>query len=244
MKETISRWRHDDGRASAAHSKVADSIKREGSIPLVFPAHVMPSALETETHGSPIKEKFVQAVKKIESISAHEMAAPTEYDGSDGALHNATQNSRITSGSELDAIKTSAPNEGDPSRLLGRGTPKAEGNDPDDHPAPQTEPRHNPSRANPGLLFQALSRADDPNPGASDQSTSRPASTLAQCDDPFLLTVDGKDVAIDTQIQLYATNGQLCHPWVSPVLGYLGGLPPLFVCCGDSEVLRDEIIYL
>jgi acetyl esterase/lipase len=36
----------------------------------------------------------------------------------------------------------------------------------------------------------------------------------------------------------------LCHPWVSPVLGYLGGLPPLFICAGDNEVLRDEITYL
>lgn len=56
---------------------------------------------------------------------------------------------------------------------------------------------------------------------------------------------DGKDMPITSQIQLYATNAQLFHPLCSPVLsGSLGGLPPLYICAGDSEVLRDEIIYL
>jgi acetyl esterase/lipase len=58
------------------------------------------------------------------------------------------------------------------------------------------------------------------------------------------LDVQGEQVVIDTQIQLYATNSQLCYPLVSPVLGYLGGLCPLYICAGDNEVLRDEIIYL
>jgi acetyl esterase/lipase len=39
-------------------------------------------------------------------------------------------------------------------------------------------------------------------------------------------------------------NHQLTHPLVSPALGYLGGLPPLFVLASDKEVLRDEIIYV
>ncbi|WVR06766.1 hypothetical protein IAU60_003801 [Kwoniella sp. DSM 27419] len=103
------------------------------------------------------------------------------------------------------------------------------------HPAPQTEPTHNPHRANPALLFPQLveSSKDDGRP-----------STLAQCTIPLKLEVKGEEVLVDTQIQLYATNAQLCHPWVSPVLAYLGGLPPLFVMCGDKEVLRDEIIFL
>jgi len=47
------------------------------------------------------------------------------------------------------------------------------------------------------------------------------------------------------QIQLYAANSQLTHPLCSPVLhGSLGGLPPLYILCGDGEVLRDEILYL
>jgi acetyl esterase/lipase len=45
------------------------------------------------------------------------------------------------------------------------------------------------------------------------------------------------------QFQLYTTNALLKHPLVSPVLAYLGGLPPLFIVASDREVLRDEIIY-
>lgn len=45
------------------------------------------------------------------------------------------------------------------------------------------------------------------------------------------------------QFQFYAENRLLRHPLVSPVLAYLGGLPPLFFVAGDGEVLRDEIIY-
>ena len=53
------------------------------------------------------------------------------------------------------------------------------------------------------------------------------------------------DIELRQQIQLYATNAQLYHPLCSPILqGSLGGLPPLYILAGDSEVLRDEIIYL
>lgn len=52
-------------------------------------------------------------------------------------------------------------------------------------------------------------------------------------------------IKVTRQIQLYATNSQLFHPLCSPILqGSLGGLPPLYILAGDSEVLRDEIIYL
>lgn len=54
---------------------------------------------------------------------------------------------------------------------------------------------------------------------------------------------DGKPLKITRQIQLYTTNALLKHPLVSPVLAYLGGLPPLFVIASDREVLRDEILY-
>nr|XP_018262748.1 uncharacterized protein I303_04228 [Kwoniella dejecticola CBS 10117]OBR84906.1 hypothetical protein I303_04228 [Kwoniella dejecticola CBS 10117] len=107
------------------------------------------------------------------------------------------------------------------------------------HPEPRNEPSGNPSRANPAQLFSKLS----PKSQASTAHATG-ANTLAQCDIPLKLTVKSEEILIDTQIQLYATNAQLCHPWVSPVLGYLGGLPPLFVMCGDKEVLRDEIIFL
>ncbi|KAH9020634.1 alpha beta-hydrolase [Lactarius pseudohatsudake] len=54
---------------------------------------------------------------------------------------------------------------------------------------------------------------------------------------------DGVPVEIRQQIQLYTTNDLLIHPLVSPVLAYLGGLPPLFVIASDREVLRDEILF-
>ncbi|BGP04824.1 hypothetical protein JCM10049v2_000626 [Rhodotorula toruloides] len=57
--------------------------------------------------------------------------------------------------------------------------------------------------------------------------------------------VDGKEVELVDQIQLYATNEQLVYPFVSPIWQpSLGGLPPLYVMAGDKEVLRDEIIYM
>ncbi|KAJ7590893.1 Alpha/Beta hydrolase protein [Mycena floridula] len=64
---------------------------------------------------------------------------------------------------------------------------------------------------------------------------------------PKVLMDDPTKVPLElrSQIQLYATNEQLTHPLVSPILqGSLGGLPPLYIIAGDGEVLRDEIIYL
>ncbi|WOO81222.1 AB hydrolase superfamily protein [Vanrija pseudolonga] len=101
------------------------------------------------------------------------------------------------------------------------------------------ELKSNASRANPAAPWDHLASRSTEGDVAG-----RDASTLAQCADPLRVQVGKDTIALDTQVQLYATNAQLCHPWVSPVLGYLGGLPPLYVMCGDNEVLRDEIIYL
>ena len=53
----------------------------------------------------------------------------------------------------------------------------------------------------------------------------------------------GEDVEITQQLQFYTVNSLLTHPLVSPITGYLGGLPPLLFIAGDGEVLRDEVIY-
>jgi acetyl esterase/lipase len=74
----------------------------------------------------------------------------------------------------------------------------------------------------------------DRRPSVSDPAANRHAISL---------DVDGQHINIRSQIQLYCTNDQLSHPYVSPALGNLAGLPPLFVLAGDKEVLRDEIIY-
>ena len=54
---------------------------------------------------------------------------------------------------------------------------------------------------------------------------------------------DDEDQSSTLQFQFYAENRLLRHPLVSPALGYLGGLPPLFFIAGNGEVLRDEIVY-
>ena len=59
-----------------------------------------------------------------------------------------------------------------------------------------------------------------------------------------LLTAEGEKLAIDGQVHMYTPNYLLPHPLVSPVVSYLGGLPPMLVIASDKEVLRDEIIYL
>jgi acetyl esterase/lipase len=57
-------------------------------------------------------------------------------------------------------------------------------------------------------------------------------------------TKSGETLTIDDQIHLYTPNYLLNHPLISPVVSYLGGLPPMLVIAGDAEVLRDEIIYM
>ncbi len=59
-----------------------------------------------------------------------------------------------------------------------------------------------------------------------------------------LTTAQGEKLAIEGQVHMYTPNYLLPHPLVSPVVSYLGGLPPLLVIASDKEVLRDEIIYL
>ncbi|KAI0459231.1 hypothetical protein F5B21DRAFT_343701 [Xylaria acuta] len=57
--------------------------------------------------------------------------------------------------------------------------------------------------------------------------------------------IDGKEVLLKDQIQMYTTNGLLSHPLVSPIMQpSLGGLPPLLIMTGGGEFLRDEQIYL
>ncbi|KAG8887205.1 hypothetical protein FRB98_000367 [Tulasnella sp. 332] len=57
--------------------------------------------------------------------------------------------------------------------------------------------------------------------------------------------VDGEAMEIQSQIQLYATNLQVTHPLVSPLLNSsLGGLCPLYILAGNHEVLRDEVVNL
>ncbi|KII94934.1 hypothetical protein PLICRDRAFT_33764 [Plicaturopsis crispa FD-325 SS-3] len=77
-------------------------------------------------------------------------------------------------------------------------------------------------------------------PDADDIDFWQPKPPKVLMDDPHAVPLE-----LRSQIQLYATNEQLTHPLVSPVLqGSLGNLPPLYILAGDKEVLRDEIVYM
>lgn len=98
-------------------------------------------------------------------------------------------------------------------------------------------------------------------PGTDGEDTPKSAGSRFQSDEeaadedveqwepkpPKVLMEDPNKVPLElnSQIQLYATNEQLTHPLVSPVLqSSLCNLPPLYIIGGNNEVLRDEIIHL
>ncbi|KAI9460342.1 hypothetical protein F5148DRAFT_1216989 [Russula earlei] len=75
-------------------------------------------------------------------------------------------------------------------------------------------------------------------------TASLPLPGIPDADESVILrTADGEMIEVAEQLQLYAPNGLLRHPLISPALSYLGGLPPLLFIAGDREVLRDEIIF-
>ncbi|BGP44828.1 hypothetical protein JCM10450v2_000643 [Rhodotorula kratochvilovae] len=105
-------------------------------------------------------------------------------------------------------------------------------------------------------LADAVEKLPDHDPqraeqtGTDGQGTGEKTSTdgeqnKAEVAHVIKVKVDGEEVELVDQIQLYATNEQLVYPFVSPIWQpSLGGLPPLYVMGGDKEVLRDEIIFM
>lgn len=73
--------------------------------------------------------------------------------------------------------------------------------------------------------------------------TPIPTTGPADPEKVVLHTESGEVIEVNQQLQFYARNSMLGHPLISPVMAYLGGLPPLLFIAGDKEVLRDEIIY-
>lgn len=100
----------------------------------------------------------------------------------------------------------------------------------------QHSPTTSPIMSSSATLSRAAGKKSLPEPAVE-------ITTSAPLQDGVMILVDGKAVTINSQIQFYATNRQINHPYVSPVLGYLGGLPPCFFIASDKECLRDEIIY-
>ncbi|WVQ86452.1 hypothetical protein IAS59_000164 [Cryptococcus gattii] len=185
-------------------------------------------AKSKKSHSEGIKgDKLYSVVSRISTRSHGKVNQ--RHDNPEG--DSGVESSNVVHASAPSEAKTSDSPTSSPSTLHPTASSPT---DPNAHPTPREGPP-NPTFANPASLFRTLV---PPSP-----NETRP-TTLAQCTTPLSLKVKDEKVVLDTQIQIYATNAQLCHPWVSPVLGYLGGLPPLYIMCGDKEVLRDEIIYL
>lgn len=95
--------------------------------------------------------------------------------------------------------------------------------------------------------FDPAATVDSVNPAPLDTGPTVPPPVLkldgVQSQTISLEAESGEALIIDQQVHLYAQNNLLGHPLISPVLSYLGGLPPLLVIASDKEVLRDEIIY-
>nr|POF18540.1 ab hydrolase superfamily protein c4a8.06c [Quercus suber] len=79
----------------------------------------------------------------------------------------------------------------------------------------------------------------------SKAQTEQPTHLLPGIGENLSITIDDQKIELKEQIQLYAPNDLLSHPFVSPVLQpSLGGLPPMLIQVGGGELLRDEQIYL
>ncbi|GLB37690.1 putative alpha beta-hydrolase [Lyophyllum shimeji] len=78
-----------------------------------------------------------------------------------------------------------------------------------------------------------------------DVGTTTPLPTSDSQNDPTVALVarSGELLSTNDQLHMYTVNRLIPHPLVSPILSYLGGLPPLLIIAGDKEVLRDEIMY-
>ncbi|GAA5832209.1 hypothetical protein JCM11251_004280 [Rhodosporidiobolus azoricus] len=97
-------------------------------------------------------------------------------------------------------------------------------------------PDQNPKKAEEGDAGDTRSKGE----GSTESGQHK-----AEVGEVIKVKVDGEDVELKDQIQLYATNEQLVYPFVSPIWQpSLGGLPPLYIMAGDKEVLRDEIVYM
>lgn len=95
--------------------------------------------------------------------------------------------------------------------------------------------------------FNPVSTYDAHNTGPVEPGPSTPLVDRGARVDPEKVTVfdasTGETMEATEQLHFYTTNSLIAHPLVSPVMSYLGGLPPLLFIAGDKEVLRDEIIY-
>ncbi|KAK4654857.1 hypothetical protein QC762_406870 [Podospora pseudocomata] len=85
----------------------------------------------------------------------------------------------------------------------------------------------------------------DEKEGGSDEAHVPSQKDVKETTHKLMFDIDGEQITVREQIQIYTTNDLLAHPLVSPIMQpTLGGLPPLLIMVGGGEVLRDEQIYL
>jgi acetyl esterase/lipase len=107
---------------------------------------------------------------------------------------------------------------------------------------------HRPSLSWPPAPIQSYpTPADDLKEGVPSQLPIRPDWIPSHVPDHRVMPVvelDGKEIVIKEQIQLYTPNHLLHHPLVSPITNAsLGGLPPLLIQVGGGELISDEQVY-
>ncbi|KAK0385394.1 hypothetical protein NLU13_7870 [Sarocladium strictum] len=80
---------------------------------------------------------------------------------------------------------------------------------------------------------------------AAEKAPTATGGIVTKPEEFLSLAIDGEEIILKEQIQMYTTNLLLEHPLVSTVMQpTLGGLPPLLIMVGGGEILRDEQIYL
>ena len=90
-----------------------------------------------------------------------------------------------------------------------------------------------------------MEASDASNSGEKDGKKAHAHKTVPGIGDNLSIVLDGKEIDLNEQIQMYAPNDLLAHPLVSPVMQpSLGGLPPMLIQVGGAELLQDEQIYL
>ncbi|KAG5647060.1 hypothetical protein DXG03_001430 [Asterophora parasitica] len=95
------------------------------------------------------------------------------------------------------------------------------------------------------MLSMAQAPASAGHPVDVGTTTSLPtSSSQSHSETVSLVARSGEILSTSNQLHLYTQNSLIPHPLVSPVLSYLGGLPPLLIIASDKEVLRDEIIHM
>ena len=209
---------------------------------------------------STLRSKVREAATRIRT--GNSPAPPTEPNPSDGTLHRVTSRGdtniihpRTSSDDPSTRDRPPAVEEGFDARLssaaatVGTDTDEATTTKGDDVLGGRDHDKAGERQASralhPATNGGTDAVADEPIPPATTSEGKKHQHHADPTDGKdMVIEIDGEKATIRGQIQIYATNAQLPHPYVSPCWGYLGGLCPILVIASDKELLRDEIVYM